>query len=96
MEEQCNSTKKFVLDNISDLVGKIDRKARKPWITEEMITKMDELRKWKSVNNEEGRKYNRKLRNELKMAIDKAKKGYLENIYDDVMRFQRTGSYDVM
>jgi hypothetical protein len=83
-----------VLDNISDLVGKIDRKARKPWIIQEMIKKMGELRKWKSVSNEERRKYYRKLRNELKRAIDKAKKGYLEKKYDDVMGFQRTGSYD--
>jgi hypothetical protein len=60
-----------VLDNISDLVGKIDRKARKTWITQEMIKKMDERRKWKSVNNEERRKYYRKLRNELKRATDK-------------------------
>ena len=71
MEVQCNSTKKCVLDNISDLVGKIDRKARKTWITQEMIKKMDERRKWKSVNNEERRKYYRKLRNELKRTTDK-------------------------
>jgi hypothetical protein len=31
-----------------------------------MISKMDERRKWKNVNNEEGRKNNRRLRNELK------------------------------
>jgi hypothetical protein len=45
-----------VLDNISDLVGKIGRKARKPWITQEMIKKMDERRNRKNVNNEERRK----------------------------------------
>jgi hypothetical protein len=31
-----------MLDTMSDLVGKIDRRARKPWITQEMISKMDE------------------------------------------------------
>jgi hypothetical protein len=30
------------LDTISDMVGKINRKARKPWITQEMINKMEE------------------------------------------------------
>jgi predicted Fe-S protein YdhL (DUF1289 family) len=50
-----------------------------------MIKKMYERRKWKSVNNEKRRKYYRKLRNELKRATDKAKKGYLESIYDDVI-----------
>jgi hypothetical protein len=34
-------------------MGKVEKRARKPWITQEMISKMDELRKWKSVNNEE-------------------------------------------
>jgi hypothetical protein len=41
---------------MSDLVGKVERRARKPWITQEMISKMDERRKWTNVNNEEGRK----------------------------------------
>jgi hypothetical protein len=37
-----------VLDTISDLVGKVEKRARKPWITQETISKMDERRKWKS------------------------------------------------
>jgi len=45
-----------VLDNISDLIGKIDRKARKQWITQEMINKMDERRNQKNINNKERRK----------------------------------------
>jgi len=39
-----------------------------------MISKMDEIRKWMSVNTEEGRKSYRRLRNELKRATDNAKK----------------------
>jgi hypothetical protein len=31
--------------------------------TQEMISKMDERRKWKNVNNEEGRRSYRRLRN---------------------------------
>jgi hypothetical protein len=45
-----------------------------------MISKMDERRKWKNVNTEEGRKNYRRLRNELKRATVYAKKKYLENI----------------
>ena len=45
-----------------------------------MISKMDERRKWKNVNTEEGRKNYRELRNELKIAIDNAEKEYLENM----------------
>jgi hypothetical protein len=33
MEVHCNNIKKCVLDAMSNLVGKIDRRVRKPWIT---------------------------------------------------------------
>ena len=80
----------------SVLFGKVEKRARKLWITQEMISKMDERRKWKNVNNEEGRKNYRRLRSELKIATDKAKKEYLENICNEIMEFQRTGRYDLM
>jgi hypothetical protein len=54
--------KECILDTISDWVGKVEKRARKPWITHE-ITKMGERRKWKNVNNEEGRRNYRRLRN---------------------------------
>jgi len=57
---------------------------------------MDERRKWKIVNTEEGRKTYERLRNELKRATDNAKKEYLENICNEIMEFQRRGSYDLM
>jgi type I site-specific restriction endonuclease len=85
-----------MLDTISDFVGKVEKRARKPWVTQEMISKMDERRKWKNVNNEEGRRNYRRLRNELKKATEKAKKEYLENICNDIIEFQRTGRYDLM
>jgi uncharacterized protein YaaW (UPF0174 family) len=50
-----NNIKEFVLDTVSDLVGKVEKKARKSWITQKMISKMDQRRKWKNVNTE-GRK----------------------------------------
>jgi hypothetical protein len=44
-EVQWNNVKECVLDTISDLVGKVEKRLRKPWITEEMISKMDERKK---------------------------------------------------
>jgi type I site-specific restriction endonuclease len=82
--------KECVLDTISDLVGKVEKRARKSWITQEIISKMDERRKWNNVNTEEGRKNYRKLRKELKRVIENAKEEYLENICKDIMEFQRT------
>jgi hypothetical protein len=81
---------------MSDLVGKVERKARKPWITQEIISKIDERRKLKNANNEEGRKNYRRLRNELKRATDKTKKEYVESICDEIIEFPRTGCYDLM
>ena len=60
---QWNSFKKCVLDTMSDLIRTVDRKNRKPSITQEMVNKMDEQRKWKCVNNEEDRNNCRRLRN---------------------------------
>ena len=86
VEVQWNNIKECVLDNLSDLVGKVEKRARKPWITQEMISKMDE-RRWKNVNTEEGRKNYQRLRNKLKRATDNAKKEYLENIRNEIMEF---------
>jgi len=41
VEVQWNNIKECVLDTISDLVGKVEKRARKR-ITQEMISKMDE------------------------------------------------------
>lgn len=40
VEVERNNIKKCVLRSVSDLVGKIDRTARKPLITQEMISEM--------------------------------------------------------
>ena len=85
-----------MLDTISDLVGKVEKRARKQWITQEMISKMDERRKWKNVNPEAGRRNYRRLRNELKRATEKAKKEYLENACTAIVEFHRRGRYDLM
>ena len=70
VEVQWNNMKECVLDTVSDLDGKVKERARKPWITQETISKMDKRRKWKNVNTEEGKKNYRKLRNELKRATE--------------------------
>jgi len=53
-------------------------------------------REWKNVNNEQGRKNYRSVRNDLKKAIGEAKKECVESICEEIMEFQRTGRYDLM
>jgi ribosomal protein L32 len=57
---------------------------------------MEEQRKWKNVNNEEGRNNYREQKKEMKRATDKAKKGCHGSICDRIMELQRTGHYDLM
>jgi hypothetical protein len=96
VEVQQNINKKCVLYIMCDMDGKVDRKAKKPWITQEMISKMDEQKMWKNVNNEEGTKNKRRMGNEWKRATQQAMKEYLENICDKIMELPRTGCYDLM
>ena len=44
VEVQWNNIKECVLDTLSDLVGKVEKSARKPWITQEMISKINEMK----------------------------------------------------
>jgi len=39
MKVQENNINKFVLDTVIGLVGKVDRRPRKIWITQKMINK---------------------------------------------------------
>jgi hypothetical protein len=96
IEVQWNNIMECVLDTISNFVGKVQKKARRLWITQEIISKMDERRKQKNVNIEEGRKNYRRLKNEWKRATYNAKKEYLENICKEIMKYQRTGRCDLM
>jgi hypothetical protein len=85
-----------VSDTVSDLVGKVEKRARKPWITQKMVSKMNERRKWKNVNIEEGRKNYRRLRNELKRDTENAKMEYLDKICNEIVEYQGTRRYDLM
>jgi hypothetical protein len=42
VEVLWNNIKKCMLDTMSDLIGKVDRKTRMPWITQKMINKINE------------------------------------------------------
>jgi len=47
-----NNRKECVLDTINDLFEKVENRARKPWIKQEMSSEMDDRRQWKNVNTE--------------------------------------------
>ena len=72
-------------------IVKHERKAKKQCFTQEMISKMDERRKQKNVDNEEERRI--LLGNGLKSARGKRKKEYLESICDEIREFLKMGRY---
>ena len=51
---------------------KVDSRKRNPWLTQEMVSKMDKRREWKGVKNEEGRKNYRRLKNERTKKNEKS------------------------
>jgi hypothetical protein len=83
MEMLWSNIRKCMLVTVSDSTGKVERTAGKPRITGEIIGKIDELGKWKNVNNEEGKNYKR-LKNEPNRTTEKAKKEYLVNIRNEI------------
>ena len=52
-------------------------------------------RKWGNVNNDQGKKNYRSVKNDLKTAIFVAKKKYLESVCEEIMEFKRAGRYDL-
>ena len=81
---------------LGTVVGKVERRARRPWITQEIISKTDERRKWKNVINEEGGQKYTRLRKGLKKATEKAKKEFLVSLSNEIIEFQRRGLCKLM
>jgi len=59
-----------------------------------MLRKMDERRKWKRENTEEGRRQYRRLNNELRRETDRAKEEYWEEQCRDIEELERRGQMD--
>jgi hypothetical protein len=62
---------------VTDLVGEVERRPRKPWITQKIINKMDGRRKWQNAVSKVERKNYRNLRNLLTGAKEKLRKNTL-------------------
>ena len=54
--------------------------AKKPWVSDEMSSKMDKRIKWKNVITEEVKRKYKQLNNELRRETDKARERKVQNI----------------
>ena len=85
---QWNNIKKCILDTMSNLVGKIERKARKLWITQEIVSTMDEYQ-WQLMEGRTTEDWG------TKEQIEKShRQGQLGMSWEHMCK--RTGRFDVM
>jgi hypothetical protein len=86
-----------VIENAEAIIGyRGAKRAKKPWITEEMIRKMDDRRKWKAVNSDDGRKNYSRLNNELRRVTDKAREEWWKKECEELEKLNKMGRTDMM
>ena len=84
VEERWTTWKQTVNKCAESVLGYRKRRAaKKPWVTEEMLQKMEERRKWKSVNTENGRERYKQLHKELRRETQKARDAWWGNQCDE-------------
>lgn len=71
-EREQNSINCVMLDTLNNNVGKMEKIIRKPWITQNILKKIEERRKHKNTNSVEYRRLN----NELNRDTDRAKEEF--------------------
>ena len=97
IEEQWTQLKDAIAVGAEEAFGyQKARTAKKEWITEEMLNKMDERRKWKNVNTEYGRKEYKRLNNELRRETDRAKDQWWNSKCDDLAKYDKIGRSDML
>src|SRR6476469_7624819 len=80
IEERWKNLKRVVMKSAEGNVGYLKGKVvRKLWIMTSIMEKMQERRKWKNKNTEEGKRTYRRLNNELRRETDQARERWWEN-----------------
>src|SRR6266576_1795586 len=97
IEEQWKNIREGIKEVVKEEIGfEEGRIAKKPWVTREMLEKMDERRKFKSRTDEEGKKRYRKLNNELRRETEKAREKWLEEECKEIEELEKKGRTDLM
>ena len=97
VEKRWGDFKQVIHEAATTVVGRKKRtRARKPWVTTEMLDKMDERRKYKNVNTDAGRQMYRSLNNELRRVTEKARRTWWENECREMEDLNRRGFTDVL
>src|SRR6218665_2501200 len=75
--DKWKDLKEIILKSAGNNIGYIKgRRPTKQWITDGMIKKIDERRKWKNVKTQEGNKKYRELNNQVRRETDKTREDW--------------------
>ena len=95
IDEWWTRLKTSITESANENIGvKKGVKAKKDSITGKTFEKMDERRRWKSVNSVEGKKMYRKLNNELRRETDKAREEWWKEECAELERLNKRGKSD--
>src|SRR5207244_12950334 len=97
VEKRWKGLKEAVIVSAKVHIGfRKGREAKKPWITHEMLEKMEEGRKWKSRNTVYGKKKYRQLNNELRRETQKAKEEWRDRECSELEELDARGRSDLV
>ena len=97
VEKRWKGLKEAVIESAKVHIGfRKGREAKKPWITQEMLEKMEERRKWKSRNTVHGKKKYRQLNNELRRETQKAKEKWWDRECSELEELDARGRSDLV
>jgi exonuclease III len=95
VEERWEQLKNVITTEAKKTVGyKNGIQPKKPWVTTEMLKKMEERRKVKHQSNETAKTEYKRLNNELRRVTEKAKEQWWEEQCKTLEEFQQQGRYD--
>ena len=97
IEGRWGEIKEVVIRNAEKYIGYEEKKkVKKPWISEEMIRKMDERRRWKRQNTEYAKKKYKELNNELRRVTQKAREDWWCKKCLEMDELQNKGQVDLL
>lgn len=97
IEENWKSLKSAIVKTAEEILGYKERRApRKPWITEEILKKLEERKKWKSINTIEGKQMYRQLNNHLRRITEKAREDWWQDKCNSIEELKNKGQMDLV
>jgi len=97
IEKRWGDIKTVVNEAAKKVVGyKKNVSAKKPWVTQEMLDKMEKRRRYKNVNTENGRQMYRRLNNELRRETERAREIWWERECTEVEELDKRGRSDIV